>query len=159
MLGAIAAEILLHLKGMALPVVGTALAILLSMWRQKKTKGKFNKAIAEGLQTMFREMPNGGLREILDLHTARAFIQIDASEIVDETADQVGTTPMVSLEEAILLRVDEQIAEVELQLSTAIEDVEKGETDFETLREEMLNIEASLMKESKSVLQECTSLV
>ena len=72
MLGAIAAEIALHIKGALIPVIGTAISIALAYWRQLATVEKIKTGMAEGLRKSLKDVPNAEQRGRIDRQFVRA---------------------------------------------------------------------------------------
>lgn len=113
MVGAIGIELAMHLKGFAIPIVGTIIALILSYWRQKRTVEHIKQGIVEGLKNSLNHIPDAAGKQLMDEDVEKNFAGLKA---------------------AITTNISIKIASLQISLDEAISDVEKGNVNIEEER-------------------------
>lgn len=134
MMGAIAVDLALHIKGLAVPIVGTIITICLQFWRQAKTEEKIIQGIENGLRQSLANIPTAEQRKQ-----------------IDESVNKSGT----ELKETVLTNINIQIAEREQSLNTAIEDVQKGDFNATAEQARLIVMQDAMRKELAAIELAC----
>ena len=113
MVGAIGIELAMHLKGFAIPIVGTIFALILSYWRQKRTVEHIKQGIVEGLKNSLNHIPDAAGKQLMDEDVEKNFAGLKA---------------------AITTNISIKIASLQISLDEAISDLEKGNVNIEEER-------------------------
>lgn len=126
LVASIAAEMLLHLKGAFIPVVGTIVALLLSLWRQKSMVDKMMATIVDGLATAVKQIPSPE-------QAALVRTQVDAK--------------FKELEQKVTFNINQDIADREANLRAAIEHKVAAEFDADRERDHLNTLEEAVLSE------------
>ena len=113
MVAAIAIEIAMHIKGLALPIVGTVISVVLAIWRQSNTVDHIKEGIEEGLKNSLKNIPDPAGKLLMDEDVEKNF---------------------AGLKNAITTNISVNIATLHMSLEEAIKDVEKGNLNIEEER-------------------------
>lgn len=116
LLGGLAAEVMLHLHGATVPILGTIVTVCLSVWRNSKQINKIKEGIAEGLRKSLKEVPTPA-----QSHEFKEQLQ----KRLDELSERVTSN------------MDEEIALIEANLDDAITRLKQGHEDAAIVRQKL----------------------
>jgi hypothetical protein len=133
MVGAIAVDLAMHGHGVAIPLVGTIVAIVLQIWRQARTVEKITVGIEDGLRQSLANIPNAEQRQKIDTEVSMNF---------------------KALKDTVLLNINANIAAIERSLDVAIADVERGNFDSEAERRRLTGMQRAAREELAAIERE-----
>ena len=120
LVAAITAEIVLHLHGLIIPVVGSVISIGLTLWRQGRTEEKFKSAIEDGIKQTLAGIPTTDQCKLIN------------REVVERYD---------VLKERVLTNINVHIATIGRNVDKAISDVQEGTLSIDAFRKELATLD------------------
>lgn len=135
-LATIAAEIAVHFKATLLPVVGTIISILWSLWRQNQNVETMKQGIIKSLKEALEKVPNAEQRRQIDVDVEKSF---------------------ADLKDTVLTNINLKIASLQKSLDNAIAAVERRNVNIDNERKRLMAMQNAADKELAELKKFCVA--